>query len=211
MSRQMSDEAKKSFFRARRTCCEMLKDRSYVVNESVQNEVYERFLEKLEEVDYQRSRLVILGSDYAGKNSIIIYFADETEKEKKTGVRAIQELETSMGNDTQRAIFVALQPPSAPAQEAIRSAAPKKTIEYFLEAELLVNITKHDLVPKHIPLTDRQRQDLLQKYKVKDTQLPRMMATDPVARYFGLTKGAVVKIVRPSETAGRYVTYRLVV
>jgi DNA-directed RNA polymerase I, II, and III subunit RPABC1 len=83
-------------------------------------------------------------------------------------------------------------------------------IQLFYQQELLVNVTEHELVPKHQVLTEGEKAELLKKYRVKDSQLPKIQVEDPIARYYGVKRGDVMKIVRASETAGRYVTYRLV-
>jgi DNA-directed RNA polymerase I, II, and III subunit RPABC1 len=65
------------------------------------------------------------------------------------------------------------------------------------------------MVPKHSVLSDEETKELLDKYRIKKHQIPKIQIQDPVAKYFGLARGQVMKIIRSSETAGRYVTYRI--
>jgi len=82
------------------------------------------------------------------------------------------------------------------AKQSIMDMAPKYILEQFLESELLVNITEHELVPEHVVMTPEEKRELLIKYKLKENQLMRIQAVDPVARYFGLKRGQVVLFSR---------------
>ncbi|KAG7986322.1 hypothetical protein I3843_03G074100 [Carya illinoinensis] len=66
--------------------------------------------------------------------------------------------------------------------------------EIFQITDLLVNITKHVLKPKHRILTDQEKRRLLKKYNIEEKQLPRILRKDAIARYYGLEKGQVVKV-----------------
>lgn len=110
-------------------------------------------------------------------------------------------------------IMVCTKPMTGMALRLLRGASgiqegPKGGVEVFVEQDLLVNITKHELVPKHVLLSREEKEQLLKRYRLKETQLPRIQVTDPVAKYYGLRRGQVVKIIRRSETAGRYASYR---
>lgn len=84
-------------------------------------------------------------------------------------------------------------------------------VELFEEDDLAVNITHHELVPKHTPLQESELKEVLHAYAIQKHQLPRLLSSDPVALYFGVEKGQVVRIERKSASAGVYVTYRQVV
>lgn len=50
---------------------------------------------------------------------------------------------------------------------------------------------------------------MINNSRLEDSQLPKILITDPVAKYLGLRRGQIIKIIRASETAGRYITYRI--
>ena len=81
-------------------------------------------------------------------------------------------------------------------------------LETFTVMELMNNVTDHVLVPLHVPLSETQKQEVLDKFRITERQLPAIREDDVIARYFGLRVGNVVKIIRPSQSAGRYTTFR---
>ncbi|CAL5866748.1 uncharacterized protein PFLUO_LOCUS958 [Penicillium psychrofluorescens] len=113
-------------------------------------------------------------------------------------------------NNYHTGIFIT-QTPISPSAVRLLSGIPGRICEHFQEQDLLVNITRHELVPKHVLLSPEEKARLLERYRLKESQLPRIQVSDPVARYLGLRRGQVVKIIRKSETAGRYASYRWVI
>ena len=66
-------------------------------------------------------------------------------------------------------------------------------------------------MPKHEILTEKGKKEVLEKFKVTESQLPKISASDPVIKIIEAAPGNVVKITRKSKTAGEAVYYRLVV
>ncbi len=83
--------------------------------------------------------------------------------------------------------------------------------EVFRINELMVNIVDHVLVPKHIVLTKEESDLVLEAYRAKKRDMMLIRTTDPVARYYNMKHGEIVKIIRPSVMTCEAPAYRLVV
>ncbi|KAI9221303.1 RNA polymerase Rpb5, C-terminal domain-containing protein [Blastocladiella britannica] len=217
----MSDAATLSeisrMHRIHRTIYEMMKERGYIVTDAQLNQTLDEFKEHhapsntLVRGDSLNLLFIKSGDTEEEQQQTLVSFLEAKGDKAKIGKPEVVEFSTKMvSNRIPRGIAVLRNPLSSQAAKAVQAMAEKDCmIESFDEAELIVNITKHVLVPKHEVLDSEAKKTLLDRYRLKETQLPRIPQADPVARFYGMRRGQVAKIIRTSETAGRYVTYRL--
>jgi len=74
-----------------------------------------------------------------------------------------------------------------------------------------VSIAKHVLTPHHSKLSDKDKKDLLERYNISFTQIPKILSVDAALTGLDVKQGDIIKIVRKSPTAGEAVFYRGVV
>lgn len=73
-----------------------------------------------------------------------------------------------------------------------------------------VDVTKHVLIPKHVKLSDKEKAELLERYKITIDSLPKILKTDAAIAELSVKDDDVIKIVRASPTAGESVFYRVI-
>jgi DNA-directed RNA polymerase subunit H len=74
-----------------------------------------------------------------------------------------------------------------------------------------IDITKHELVPKHNLLNVKEKEEVLKKFGITLRQLPRILNTDPAIKLLNGQPGDIIKIIRKSPTAGESVFYRVII
>ena len=88
----------------------------------------------------------------------------------------------------------------------------KRFVQVFYLNELLFDITEHELVPEYKILDEEGKKKVMDKYFVEeDKQLPYVLVSDPVARFYGVKVGELVEITDYSESNGKNKSYRLCV
>jgi len=92
-----------------------------------------------------------------------------------------------------------------------KTRSKKHEIELIPKNFPSFQIFDHEFVSKHELLTPEERAKILEEYKMQPYQLPRINAFDPAVIAVGGKPGDIVRVIRKSQTAGRYVAYRYIV
>ncbi|CAA0812808.1 DNA-directed RNA polymerase V subunit 5A [Striga hermonthica] len=194
------------YYLARRTMLEMLKDRGFAVPSCEIDVSLEEFRNKHGQTPVADDlRISALHKDDPSIKAMVIFCGQTVVK-----VNVIRGISSMIVNkdSLNRLILVVHNKITTQAMRAVELFPFK--VEIFQITDLLVNITKHELKPKHLVLTNQEKEELLRKYSITEKQLPRMSHKDAIARYYGLEKGQVVKVTYSGELTQLHVTYRCV-
>jgi len=124
------------------------------------------------------------------------------------GVQIINQVKKIMKDEeTEKGIVVT----SGRFTQAAKTNARRRGIELIPRLFPSFNIFEHVFVPRHEIVAPEEREKLLSEYRVQPYQLPRLKASDPAAKAIDAKPGDIVRIIRDSQTAGKYTSYRYVV
>ncbi|KAJ0448945.1 putative DNA-directed RNA polymerase [Helianthus annuus] len=194
------------YFLARRTVCEMLRDRGCVIDDSELTRSLSEFRSVFgDQPDPETLRICAPLVSKPFKKVLVVFCGPEEINKAKAKFIL---LNIPNKESLHRIIIVLGGKMNHFARAEFELCEVK--VEVFPITELIVNITKHVTMPKHEILTAEEKEQLLVKLKLADNKMPYMMETDAIARYYGLEKKQVVKITYNSQITGSFVTYRCV-
>ena len=198
--------------KASKTIIQMLQDWEYVVPEAKVRETLDDFITKFSQDGaklYTISAIKEIKDQLDDQDkSIIVFFPFE---DKISCEHYTEYTKKMTEGQIFHCIIVLKGTITKSAMDSVEESWSVINVEIFKQDELQFNIMEHLYVPKHSVLSKTEKKSLLCKYRLRDHQLPKILVSDPVAKYYGVKKGHIVKIIRSSETAGKYVTYRIAI
>ena len=127
---------------------------------------------------------------------LYVFFAEEDTKHKQLGVDILGEMISDM--DKYRAkngILISPAPLSSSSKKKIEELL-SYNIYVFMENEMAYDPTAHYLTPEHRALTVQEQRDFLSKNNISIDQMPIILSSDMISRYYGFKPGQIIEIKR---------------
>ncbi|CAM0138763.1 unnamed protein product [Umbelopsis sp. WA50703] len=149
-------------WRVYQTIHQLVNDRGYLVSQSELEMDLDTFKEnfaRTAEVDRDQLTFLVQKKDDPA-DQLLVFFP----KDKSVGVKPIRKyVERMLTQNIPKGIIIFQQTMTSSANKVIQGMSAKYQLESFQEAELLVNITRHVLVPIHIVLSQEEKLTLLKR------------------------------------------------
>ena len=169
------------------TCLEMIADRGFTIDKKYStlntSELKKRLISDILHIIAYKQNGEVMYLEYLLNNKKRSSYVEYLQNNYKID---------TVNNKTQ-VIFVTKYKPNS----TILSIQSHKEIDIqvFWYKHLLMNPSKHILVPRHVRVPPEQHIDILHKYNiVSKIQLPVILYGDAIARYYNFKRGDIIKI-----------------
>jgi len=196
----------KIYYQVRKTTIEMLEDRNFKVSDEDKGLPYQDFASRLEE-----NQIDIIANHKSSdiKVAYVSYILDSKTFSKKDLLTKKAFIDENFPTKDMTVIIIVQEKPTPQIAKELQNDE-FKSYEIFLTKNLMFNITHHEIVPRHIILTEEESKKVLEDYQSTKSQLPKLLSTDPVAKYYGMKSGDICRIIRHSPMTGESIYYRMV-
>jgi DNA-directed RNA polymerase subunit H (RpoH/RPB5) len=163
------------------------------------------------------TRFSMFKKNVEGKEHILWVVFNEPNNQDEVGVDDIKSLLSLLSSrkGITDSIFITSNPLGNNAQKQFDANVDKFNIQHYFYSDLEFNPTHHTFVPKHTPLTKTEAKAFLTENKILPFQMPSMIRSDPIVKYYGLKQGDLVKIdrmnLRGDSLVNNYFFYRRVI
>lgn len=175
-----------SFFRGWETAKELVLDRGYTISDKYN---------KLSEMDINylinNDTLDMIG-EKPNKDKIYIKFINMIRIKVAYLQAIIDDIKKNYDNIT--IVFITKCKPSSIIKKI--ESKERNNVQVFYLKRLQVNPTGHSLVPLHIKISNDEIKDILHKYHLLcKSQLPVLLQSDAIAKYYNFKKEDIIKII----------------
>ena len=200
----MEFKEKEELYKCRMTVLEMISDRGYLIPD-MEKISFEIFNQK-----YDNKNIDIYMEDKENDKKFYVYFHNESKSFSKSELKTVIQKVMGEYNDPEISMILILKEKENSAVSKELTKDMYKNVEIFIKRNMLFNISHHTFVPKHIVLTKEQEKELLEKYNTSKSKLPKLLHTDPMAKYYNMRHDQICKIIRKSPEVGESISYRVI-
>lgn len=127
---------------------------------------------------------------------IYVYFADQSKTSKQLGVDVVSDVIATADQYRAKKIVLITPSPLTPSASKKIQDLLSYTVSVFLETEMVYDPTEHYFTPEHRALETEEQREFLKRNNLSIDQLPIILTTDMISRYYGFRPGQVIEIKR---------------